>query len=307
MRWAFNPIALAVMAVGGAQKGRPWPDSWAAVEDLFGAAYKADVLAVFYGSGDAPALIDMLYRAADRVPKALPLKSVLAIPEVKALADRLSNPEWLPRLLAFILPVSDVDFAPPGAEVALTEHPQIGSYEQIGALEVDGVSWRDPEQGSTADCYLISAMISLAWARPQTWRKSLSAATGRSKDKLRIAFHGEDTGDPDPPPFDVPARVPLDAGHNWIYAHSAAREETWPALLERAFVMQLRHCTAGEPTVDDYREIGTEMFPHEAARILIGGTSISHRAGSEIKPYGFVVDRCELLLAKFPTMAWTWS
>src|SRR4029453_8183325 len=157
MRGAFNPIALARLAVGGAQKGRPWPDSWADVEDLFGAAYKADARAVFYGSGDALALVDLLGRAADQVPKPLPLKSILALPAVRALAQRLANPEWLPRLLPFIVPVSDMGFAP-GTGVELTEHPQIGSYESIGALDVGGVSWLDPEQGSANDCYLVSAM-----------------------------------------------------------------------------------------------------------------------------------------------------
>lgn len=307
MRWAFNPIALARLAASSAQKGRPWPDSWAAVEDLFRTVYNADARAVFYGSGDAPALIDLLRRAADQVPKALPLRDILALPAVRALAGRLSNPEWLPQLLPFIVPVSDLDFGPPGAGVALTEHPQIGSYEEIGSLEVGGVSWLDPEQGSTGDCYLIASMISLAWARPTTWRKVLSAATQESKDQLHIAFHGEDNGDPDPPSFEVPARVPLDAGHNWIYAHSADPDETWPALIERAFVMQVRHRTAGEPTVDDYREIGTDMFPHEAARILIGGSTVSHHVDSDTKPFALVVARCEQSLAKAPTMAWTWS
>src|SRR5439155_24453075 len=66
MRWAFNPIALARLAIGGGQgRSHPWPVSWADVEDLFATAYKADVRAVFYGSGDAPALIDLLRRAAD--------------------------------------------------------------------------------------------------------------------------------------------------------------------------------------------------------------------------------------------------
>src|SRR5690348_5271056 len=123
-RWAVNPIALARLAVGG----RAWPDSWPDVGALLGVAYKADVRAVFYGSGDTPALIDLFRHAADQVSKPLPLKSALAIPAVRALADRLANPEWLPRLLPFIVPVSDVDFAPPGTGVALSEHPQIGSY-----------------------------------------------------------------------------------------------------------------------------------------------------------------------------------
>ena len=307
MRWAFNPIALAQVLVSGSQKGRPWPDSWAAVEDLFRQAYKLDAHAVFYRSGGAPALIDLLAQVAVLAPKAASLDDLRKESAVKALEKQLANPEWLPRLLAFIVPVTDIGFTRPGAEPAITEHPSIGSYEQIGALEVGDVSWHDPEQGSTADCYLIASMISLAWARPRTWRQALEGATQDGKDALHVAFHGEDTGDADPPAFDVPARVPLDAGHNWIYAHSADHDETWPALIERAFVMLRRGLTAGEPTVDDYREIGTDMFPHQAARILLGGSPIAHRAGAAVMPYPFVVDRCDQSLTRSPTMAWTWA
>ena len=84
MRWAFNPIALARLAIGGGPgRSHPWPDSWADVEDLFATAYKADVRAVFYGSGDAPALIDLLRRAADEVQKPLPLNEVVQVQAVR--------------------------------------------------------------------------------------------------------------------------------------------------------------------------------------------------------------------------------
>src|SRR4030095_9775286 len=113
MRWAFNPIALAQVAVSGAQKGSRWPDSWAAVEELFRKAYQSDADAVFYGSGDAPALIDILGRVADAVPKPDKLATLRRLPAVQALERRLANPEWLPRLLAFIVPVEDLGFGPP--------------------------------------------------------------------------------------------------------------------------------------------------------------------------------------------------
>jgi hypothetical protein len=306
MRWAFNPIALAYLAVGGAHGGRPWPDSWAAVEDLFGTAYKSDARAVFYGSGGAPALIELLNLVADQIPKPIRLRTALAMPEVKTLAARLSNPDWLPRLLPFIVPLEDVGFTPPGAGVAMTETPNIGSYEQIGALQLGGVSWRDPQQGSTGDCYLIASMVALAWARPRTWRQVLAVATEQSKDKIRATFHGDDADAVDPLPFDVPTRVPLDSGHNWIYAHSSDHDETWPALVERAFVMLRHKLTAGEPTVDDYRAIGNDLFPHQAARILIGGSPFAHRTSEEVKPHEVLVNRCEESLPRSPTMAWTW-
>jgi calpain family cysteine protease len=308
MRWAFNPIALAQVALSGSQKGRRWPDSWDAVEELFRIAYKSDARAVFYGSGAAPALTDLLRRVADLAPKAADLATLRGEPAVRALEARLANPEWLPRLLAFIVPVTDLGFEPPGAGVAITLNPSIGSYEDIGALEVGEVSWRDPEQGSANDCYLIASMASLAWTRPRTWRQVLAAAAKAGKDKLVIDFNGEDAFVDDPPAFNVPARVPLDANHNWIYAHSADPDETWPALIERAFVMQRRKKTNGEPTVDDYREIGNELFPHQAARMLLGGLPFEQLADAAEAPvplFPFVADHCNASVTALPTMAWT--
>ena len=304
MRWVFNPIALARLAIGGGEgRSRPWPDSWADVEDLFATAYKLDVRAVFYGSGDAPALIDLLRRAADEVQKPLPLNEVVEVPAVRALADQLANPEWLRRLLPFIVPVSDVNFGP-GAEFEPALHPQIGDYEQIGALDVDGVSWLDAEQGSTADCYLISAIISLAWARPLTWRGILAGATREDKAMLHVQLNPL-PGQEKPPRLNVPPKVPLDVNHNWIYAHSAARNETWPALIERAFVMN--ECHRDEPTVSDYQDIGIRRrFPHDAAQILTGGEP-GRKFAPDAKPYPSLVDRCAGPLTKSPTMAWTWA
>lgn len=307
MRWAFNPIALARLAVGGGvgQASRPWPDSWAAVQDLFLTAYNTDARDVFYGNAELPALLDLLDLIADSVSNAETLGKLFTLSAVQALEKRLANPEWLARLLPFIVSVADMEFAP-GTGVALNDNPVIGSYEKIGALQVGDVSWLDPEQGSTADCYLISAMISIAWARPLSWRAALIDATrgSRDPDMLSVDFHQRIGELSDPAPIPVPPRVPLDVNRNWIYAHSASRDETWPALLERAFVMHRRRCD-GEPTVKDYKDIGTDLLPHEAAQILMGGNPGRQSDGDT--PFQAVGRRCRDALTRTPMMAWTKS
>ena len=310
MRWAFNPIALAHFALGD-DKGRPWPDSWAAVEDLFQTAYGSDADTVFYGDADTPALVDLLESVSAQVPKEVSVDEALAIPAVRALEMRLGNPDWLPRLLALVIPIVGVDFRPPGAAGFPTNtHPHIGSYQKIGALAVEGISWSDPEQGCTADCYLIASMIAIAWTRPKKWRKVLADASEQDKETLNVQFHSPLSGQADPKPIPVPAKVPRSPGGDWIYARSANKDETWPALIERGFVM-LRCKKSGEPTVGDYRAIGEDStvvaFPHEAARILIGGLPIAQRAPQAKSMFSFVVDRCNGLLTESPTIAWTWD
>jgi hypothetical protein len=313
--WAPNPIALARTLLGGTATGCAWPRSWRETEELLGHAYQADAQTVFRTTGATRAVIDLLRDVAASVPAPSSLDRILALPAGQALAARVRKPDALARLLPFVAPVEGARFAPPGTGFALLDHPPpIGTYARIGALDVAGVSWLDPEQGNVADCYLISAMIAIAWARPATWLARLSAATGGSKetDTLRVAFHDESETAADPPAFDVPPRVPLDAGRNWIYAHSAQSEETWPALLERAYVMQRCNRTAGEPTVDDYRAIGDDgRNPHDAARMLVGGTPRSRFAPSPAAAaaghslYKDLRPICADSLANHPTMAWT--
>jgi len=309
MGWAPNPIALARTLIGGGARGRGWPSSWHETEELLGEAFKVDAGFVFYGSASAPAVLDVVRDIVASAVQPRALDAILALPEVRSLAQYVPHEDALARMLPFIVPVEGSAFGPPGAGFRLLRQPPpIGAYEEIGALDVAGVSWLDPEQGNVADCYLIAAMIAIAWARADRWFRRLSAATQGSKqpNALRVTFHSEAAGERNPPPFDVAPRVPLDAGRNWIYAHSAQSDETWPALLERAFVMQVCDKREGEPTVDDYRTIGTERhWPHEVARALIGGSTHSRSGEHDGSLFANLLPLCEASLTRHPTMAWT--
>jgi hypothetical protein len=277
-RWSHNPYALARLVL---QEGANAPGdgagarSPAQLERLLGRAFKAELDEVFYGAGDVPSVLERIDAIADAVTASLPLERVLALPGVRALVERLPTQADAARLLPFLVPVDDMDFVP-GASVRLTARPVIGRYADIGPLSVDDVSWRDPVQGSTADCYLIAAMTALAYAHPAAFRTRLSSATGGSKapDTLRVFFHADRPPGRDAPPFDVPPRVPVDPQGNQLYAHSEATDETWPGLLERGFVMQICGRTQGEPGVGDYRAAGSTLArePQYAARMLMGGT-----------------------------------
>lgn len=308
-RWAPNPIALARTVLGAVPGGRRWPHSWGDTEDLLAEAFKADARSVFYGNDTVPAVLDVIRDIEASASHARSLEAVLALPEVQKLAAYVTHEEALARVLPFIVPIDGAGFGPPGTGFRLLRRPPpIGAYEEIGALDVAGVSWLDPEQGNVADCYLISAMIAIAWARPVRWFERLSAATQGSKEPntLRVTFHAESEGDAQPRAFDVPPRVPLDAGRNWIYAHSAQSEETWPALLERAFVMHACDKRDGEPTVDDYRTIGTERhWPHDVARALIGGSAHSRSGEHDGSLAAALLPLCEARITRHPAMAWT--
>lgn len=324
MRAVFNPVALARLLTGDAPGGGTWSAIGRIVAGAFGAANADEAL---YGTSSAPGILELLDEIARATSRPATLSKILALPAARRLAKTCGGESMLARLLPFVVPVSGAAFeaddapvvpasvpqppgAPPGAQYVAALHPQIGGYRKIGALATDGISWLDPEQGSTSDCYLISAMIAIAWSRPRRWQARLAEAVQSSKatDVLHVGFHGKTARSADLPPFDVPARVPLDPHGHLIYAHSATTNETWPALLERAFVMQATRGTDREPTVADYRKASNWCDPQVAARMLIGGSPKREIA----VPYAaqpFSANAAPVLpqgVAKFPAMAWTW-
>ena len=324
MRAVFNPIALARLLTGDA----PGEGTWAAIDKIVAGAFgTANADEALYGTSSTRGILELLDDVARATSRPATLSKILALPAARTLAKTCGGESMLARLLPFVVPVSGAAFdgddapgmpasvpgspgAPPGVQYAAVVHPQIGAYRKIGALATDGISWLDPEQGSTSDCYLISAMIAIAWSRPQRWRARLAEAVQGSKatDVLHVGFHGKTARSADLPPFDVPARVPLDPHGHLIYAHSATTNETWPALLERAFVMQATRGTDREPTVDDYRKASNWCDPQVAARMLIGGLPKCEVA----VPYATQPLSAKFMplmpqnVTRFPTMAWTW-
>jgi hypothetical protein len=306
MHWSPNPLALARTVMGGANGGRGWPRSKAEAEALLGDAFGANADAVFYGTPARPALLDLLRQVAIDVPKRRPMREIVALPSVAALSKRL-HAGAIERILPFLAPVADIEY-PPGIRYGDKPAAPIAAYRRVGALDVGGVSWLDPEQGNLGDCYLVASMCSLAWARPWTWYERLSRATQGTKtpNALLVQLHGELPGDHNPRSFEVPPRVPLDIGGHFIYAHSAAHHETWPALVERAYVAHVVPHVAPEPTARDYQVIGADRkWPEDAARILVGARSNARFGNGHHGLSAELAEICDGALVRYPTMAST--
>jgi len=298
----------------------PGADRWRHVEALLGDAFGVDADAALYGSERLPGVLALLASIAARGNLHRPLSTWMRIPEARALAQRLRSDADLARLIPFVAPVSDAGFAArsnassPGVlDTTRLVKLEIGSYATIGPLSVGGVSWLDPEQGCTSDCYLIGAMIAIAWSRPHAWLARLNRAVGGTPDErvLRVAFHGHD-GRSMLRRFGIPPRVPLDPHGNLLYARSPVTTEMWPALLERAYVMQVCRCDRrkdAEPTVRDYFAAGAAKarFPESAARMLIGGRAkYAVDLGGEAALTAVLARLCDGELTRHPTMAFTW-
>jgi hypothetical protein len=193
------------------------------------------------------------------------LATVMRIAEVKEWgysADEVRS------LLPLLMPITDASFA---ANSDATLSPRIlASNGDLDQLVVGGTGFLDPIQGGTADCYLISSMIALAWTHPSVLERLLNS-TGfgtRGTRSFTWQFHQESGATRGR--VTVTGTVPLREGAP-LYARSIEPTESWPALLEKAYVTMSRNLT-DEPTPDDYRLISNGDVPQDACQSLVGGT-----------------------------------
>ncbi len=106
---------------------------------------------------------------------------------------------------------------------------------QGGQLYVDGVNFDDVAQGYIGDCYLNSAMSSVAQADPHAIEKAIQDH-GDGTYTVRF-FEDAGRGQPMKPVLiTVDGDVPKEAGRPEVYyAHAREGTELWPALIEKAY------------------------------------------------------------------------
>lgn len=161
----------------------------------------------------------------------------------------------------------------------------------------------DPVQGSLADCYYISALCSVAWARPY----AIINATSPSRDKdeesplHQVPFYNSKGAIEN---VVVGEAVPCSSStKNILYGSSADSGEIWPAVMEKAYAKWKTGTTTDKPNFLSI-EYGD---PVEACRQLIGGTKTykytSSMTASQITKF---VKSNSLSCRTFnPMVAWT--
>ncbi len=300
--WGVNPVALAQLL-----QGQLLPSSdWKAVEQLLKDAFHVtEVRHLFEAEvGNAPRL-EIFEALANARPVAY--RDIEQLYEVKRALSEYRNEDALRRILPILLPVADAVFTAPDDPAAAAGVLVPDYYvASIGKNIVGGVSWLDPVQGNADDCYLIAALIALAWSRPEKWSEQVR---GHEDPEIatagyRFAFHNP-AGAPDT--LRVEPRVPK-LKDVPVYGRCTDKDEAWVAMVEKAYVMWRSKHPDREPLPMDYRLISEQrVLPQEACCALAGGE------GRELGPYNTtplaaVVARCdERGVTRDPTMAWTWE
>jgi hypothetical protein len=93
-------------------------------------------------------------------------------------------------------------------------------------FDVTGCDVTDPIQGALADCYFISALSSIAWARPYV----IAERMFRDIDMIEFFQAGKSVK------INISQLLPLSTpGNLYIYCRSSNTGEIWPALYEKAY------------------------------------------------------------------------
>jgi hypothetical protein len=204
------------------------------------------------------------------------------------------NPEWLHLLL------SDLNFSIPGEYF------------------VDAPTATSPVQGGLGDCWLIAAMSSVSWTRPELMnekiRREASAgvvATGKADfrydftDVLTINLIFFNITIPFTFPIWIGEEVPQSSWGGYIYASSSVPGETWPAVIEKAVAVWRSGGNANFPNSSDYGHLngGDAAW---ACHILTGDAPWYHWADAD-DSWSTIISNCSGGRTITPMTAWTWG
>lgn len=181
-------------------------------------------------------------------------------------------------------------------------------YGMLGEFIVDVPSATAPWQGALADCWLISAMASVAWchsdAISERTLKNGSGVVGSGGADYEFTFYAApdwSTGRT----LSVKDDLPETAGGDFIYACSTVPGETWPANLEKAFIGMRGPTGFLEPSSTNYDELNYGD-PAWAVASLVGRPPWYHAANAS-DAWTTINAHCSGGRATTPMTAWTYG
>lgn len=189
--------------------------------------------------------------------------------------------------------------------VALGWTPTGGEWKDLGNFFKESAEFFDPIQSGLADCWLIAAMSSVAWAKPYTIAQR-SRATGTGNEQFKNLFNFIDPATNAKREFEVTDAVVAFAGTSSpMYARSSEPGEIWPGLVEKAFAQWRANTTHDRPnmTVVEY---GDCVWATEA---IAGGTpqTIGTAGSTATQLANFVKSYCIDNRTVHPMTCWTYG
>jgi hypothetical protein len=182
------------------------------------------------------------------------------------------------------------------------------SYSVPGQFIVDVPTATGPVQGALADCWLISAMASVAWchsdAISERTLKAGSGVVGAGGADYEFTFFASSNWAAGKS-LSVRDDVPQSSGGGYIYARSNVAGETWPANLEKAFIGMRGATGIIEPSSTNYNELNYGDAAWAVAS-LVGRPPWYHNANAA-DAWATINARCTNGVTNQPMTAWTYG
>ena len=269
MLWAPNPYAIAALLANTPLFGDQsiYNVDGKSADTFLRNAFQADDKQRTLR--DALGLFQQLTALVDS-PK--DLTKILAIEKIAQLvrkAEDVYGAAAIARVLPEILPVADKTFQSLGSNVGTW-------YVDAKRMITRDTTYLDPVQGNVGDCYLISAMIALAWMAPRELNAQLRQSGYEPLPAGSFSWEFRESGGNEGVSIKVTGRIPV-IGTFPRYARSASPAEYWPGLIEKAYVLKRRRglLQQAEPGLADYALINRDDEPQVACSALMGGRANS--------------------------------
>ncbi|MBA2548208.1 MAG: hypothetical protein H0V16_07085 [Burkholderiaceae bacterium] len=306
-QWAPNPYALAELLLDKQELAQLYEGGGEEADDFLQTAYNAASKKITITEG-----VELFRQLAAAVQRPMTTSAVLELVEAKQAAEVFSV-EQIRRVLPYLVPLLDAEFAVLEKMDTRGGQAQGTWLDDAGPFIIEEASYLDPIQGAISDCYLISAMIALAWVKPPSWETALRTVRfdPPKEPALEWQFHTERGRERNR--LKISGRLPVSSKKKPRYARSVSGE-SWPGMLEKAYVMKMRPADASgdEPQLADYQAIEREpvsISPPRACQILAGGARdgeiLDNRANDAklLKPRSRLVNAVGVV--RLPVMAWT--
>ncbi|MBA7649939.1 hypothetical protein ES703_57738 [subsurface metagenome] len=139
---------------------------------------------------------------------------------------------------------------PPTAKVVHRTLVNVGAttvWADPGDFFEEAAELTDPIQGAVANCYLIAALSSVAWARTYVIAQR-TRATGTGPQDFVDMIEFKKGGKSEK--VEVTELLPLNSpGNTFIYARSSEPGEIWPAVYEKAFAKWVTKDAGDKPNI----------------------------------------------------------
>jgi Calpain family cysteine protease len=292
---AANPLTLAELRLG-----RTLDPSAAGFQEAMSQALGLQYEKLFDPRFSSPVFASIhQVQAAPEIPRPVEVAAVLAPAGLGSAGALPSGPVLSPvRLKQITIPL------PVWWPIIFTDL----KYAVTGEFIVDVPTATSAVQGALGDCWLISAMASVAWCHSdaigERTLKDGSGVVAADGADYEFTFYASPSW-ATPKTLSVKDDVPVSSAGQYIYARSSVPGETWPANIEKAFIGMRGATGILEPSSSNYDEL-SGGDPAWAVASLVGRPPYYYNA-SNPSAWSIINSRCTNGVATEPMTAWTYG